>query len=101
LNENIVARNLTDEGRTREILIIHDDLNAGGGSERLAATTIETLAEIGFNVDLATFTMPDMVKIQRPFGIDLAGSIRNILFTSLYSFLKTKRRIFRYECRQL
>jgi hypothetical protein len=63
LGHNILARNFTNEDRIREILIIHDDLNAGGGSERLAATTIETLTEIGFNVDLATFTMPDMVKV--------------------------------------
>ena len=79
--------NFTNEDRIREILIIHDDLNAGGGSERLAATTIETLTEIGFNVDLATFTMPDMVKIQRQFGIDLNNRIRKLLFTSLYSLL--------------
>ena len=58
---NILARYFTDEPKTK-VLIIHDDLNACGGSERLAATTIETLAEIGFIVDLATFTMPDMIK---------------------------------------
>jgi hypothetical protein len=76
----------------KEVLIIHDDLNACGGSERLAATTIETLAEIGFHVDLATFTMSDMAKIQRLFGIDL-GSIRKIL-TSLYSILNMKGELF-------
>jgi hypothetical protein len=94
LNENIVARNLTDEGRTREILIIHDDLNAGGGSERIAATTIETLGEIGFNVDLATFRMPDMIRIQRQFGIDLNNRIRKLLFTSLCSVLDMEEKFF-------
>jgi alpha-1,2-mannosyltransferase len=94
LGDNILARNFTDEDRTKEILIIHDDLNAGGGSERLAATTIETLTEIGFNVDLATFTMPDMVKIQKQFGIDLNNRIRKLLFTSLYSFLNTEEDLF-------
>jgi hypothetical protein len=79
-----------NEALRKEVLIIHDDLNACGGSERLAVTTIETLAEIGFHVDLATFTMPDVAKIQRLFGIDL-GSIRKILFTSLYSILKMTR----------
>ena len=73
----------------KEVLIVHDDLNACGGSERLAATTIETLAEIGFNVDLATFTMPDLAKIQRLFGINLGG-IRKILLTNLYSVLNMK-----------
>jgi glycosyltransferase involved in cell wall biosynthesis len=82
-----------NEALRKEVLIIHDDLNACGGSERLAATTIETLAEIGFYVDLATFTMPDMAKIQRLFGIDL-GSIRKILFTSLYSILNMKGELF-------
>ena len=86
--------NFTNEDRIREILIIHDDLNAGGGSERLAATTIETLTEIGFNVDLATFTMRDMVKIQRQFGIDLNNCIRKILFTSLYSVLNMGDELF-------
>jgi hypothetical protein len=71
---------MVNEALRKEVLIVHDDLNACGGSERLAATTIETLAEIGFQVDLATFTMPDMAKIQRLFGINL-GSIRKILFT--------------------
>ena len=88
-NEN----NVINEALRKEVLIIHDDLNACGGSERLAATTIETLAEIGFQVDLATFTMPDMAKIQRLFGIDL-GSIRKIFFTSLYSILKMKGESF-------
>jgi glycosyltransferase involved in cell wall biosynthesis len=77
------------EGIRKEVLIVHDDLNACGGSERLAATTIETLAEIGFNVDLATFTMPDLAKIQRLFEINLGG-IRKILLTNLYSVLNMK-----------
>jgi hypothetical protein len=37
-------RSMIDEAITKEVLIIHDDLNACGGSERPAATTIETLA---------------------------------------------------------
>jgi glycosyltransferase involved in cell wall biosynthesis len=78
-----------NEALPKEVLIVHDDLNVCGGSERLAATTIETLAEIGFNVDLATFTMPDLAKIQRLFGIDLCG-IRKILLTNLYAVLNVK-----------
>lgn len=61
---------MINEGIRKEVLIVHDDLNVCGGSERLAATTIETLAQIGFDVDLATFTMPDLAKIQRQFGIN-------------------------------
>jgi hypothetical protein len=62
-----LARYFTDEPKIK-VLIIHDDLNAGGGSERLADTTIETLNEIGFIVNLATFRMPDMVNIQSTFN---------------------------------
>jgi glycosyltransferase involved in cell wall biosynthesis len=82
-NENSVI----NEGIRKEVLIVHDDLNVCGGSERLAATTIETLAQIGFNIDLATFTIPDLAKIQRLFGINLNGRIRKIHFTNLYSIL--------------
>jgi glycosyltransferase involved in cell wall biosynthesis len=82
-NENSVI----NEGIRKEVLIVHDDLNVCGGSERLAATTIETLAQIGFNVDLATFTIPDLAKIQRLFGINLNGRIRKTHLTNLYSVL--------------
>ena len=71
----------------KKFLIVHDDLNVCGGSERLAATTIETLAQIRFDVDLATFTIPNVAKIQRQFGINLNGSIRKIHVTNLYSVL--------------
>jgi len=81
---------MINEGMRKDTLIVHDDLNVCGGSERLAATTIETLAQIGFNVDLATFTMPDLTRIQRQFGINLSGRIRKILFTNLYSILNLK-----------
>jgi hypothetical protein len=83
-NEN---NSVINEGIRKEVLIVHDDLNSCGGSERLAATTIETLAQIGFNVDLATFTIPDLARIQRLFGINLNGRIRKIHFTNLYSVL--------------
>ncbi len=67
--------------------IIHDNLNAFGGSERLVATSIQCLTENGFNVDLATFEMPDIMKIQKLFGIDLNNRIRKILFSNLHSIL--------------
>jgi len=49
-----LENNLIDKVKTKDALIIHDDLNTCGGSERLAASTIQSLTEIGFNVDLAT-----------------------------------------------
>ena len=79
----------------KEVLIVLDDFNVCGGSERLASTTIETLAQIGFNIDLATFTMPDLAKIQRLFGIKLIGHIRKIHLTDLLLPFEYGRRIVR------
>ena len=50
------------------VRIIHEDLNAGGGSERLTITMMEALNEMGFNIDLETITIPDWNKIQRWYG---------------------------------
>src|ERR671921_87975 len=48
--------------------VIHDDLNAGGGSERLAITIIELLNEMGFEVDVQTCKVPDIEKLENNFG---------------------------------
>ena len=50
------------------IKIIHEDLNAGGGSERLTITMIEALNEMGFNIDLETITTPDWDQIRKWYG---------------------------------
>lgn len=50
--------------------VIHDNLNAGGGSERLAFTTIELLNEMGFVVDLATLQKPNLKEVENDFGND-------------------------------
>ena len=43
----------------KSVKIIHEDLNAGGGSERLTITMMEALNEMGFNIDLETITISD------------------------------------------
>lgn len=48
--------------------LVHDDLNAGGGSEYLAISTVAALNEMGFKVDLASFTIPNISEINREFG---------------------------------
>lgn len=64
--------------------LVHDDLNAGGGSEYLALCTINTLNEMGFQVDLASFTQPNINEIKKDFGIsDL--SIRNVERIDIFS----------------
>ncbi len=50
------------------IKIIHEDLNAGGGSERLTITMMEALNEMGFNIDLETLTTPDWNQIKKWYG---------------------------------
>ena len=45
--------------------IVHDNLNARGGSERVAFATIELLNNHGFKVDLSTLQKPDLGEIKR------------------------------------
>jgi glycosyltransferase involved in cell wall biosynthesis len=50
------------------IKIIHEDLNAGGGSERLTLTMMQALNELGFNIDLETITTPDWNQMKKWYG---------------------------------
>ncbi|CAN5279173.1 hypothetical protein BH18THE2_BH18THE2_38130 [soil metagenome] len=69
--------------------IIHDDLNAGGGSERLAITTLELLNEMGFEVDVQTCEALDVKKLESNFG-RLYIKIRKTKELNLLSLLKSK-----------
>lgn len=53
---------------TKYVKIIHEDLNAGGGSERLTITMMEALNEMGFNIHLETITLPDWNQIKKWYG---------------------------------
>ena len=66
------------------IKIIHEDLNAGGGSERLTITMIEALNEMGFNIDLETITTPDWNQIKRWYG-KFSVKIEEIKKINLYN----------------
>ena len=49
--------------------LVHINLNARGGSERLALATIAALKEIDdIDIDLTTFQKPDPEKIERTYG---------------------------------
>jgi hypothetical protein len=50
--------------------LIHVDLNSGGGSERLALTTLEALKESGYVVDIVTFSYPQWNKIKNTYGLN-------------------------------
>ncbi len=67
--------------------VVHDNLNAGGGSERLAIVTMDLLTEMGFKVDLASFTKPNMEELKKNFG-DIVNSIDiNPVSLDLFSVL--------------
>ena len=71
--------------------VIHDDLNAGGGSERLAITTLELLNEMGFEVDIQTCKLPDIKKLENNFG-QLNIKIRRTQVLDLLSLLQSKEK---------
>jgi glycosyltransferase involved in cell wall biosynthesis len=54
--------------------VVHDDINAGGGSERLAIVTMDLLTKMGFKVDLASFNEPNMEELKKDFG-DIVDSV--------------------------
>ena len=69
------------------VKVVHDDINAGGGSERLAIVTIDLLAEMGFKVDLASFNKPNIEELTKDFG-DIADSFDiNPIPVDLFSML--------------
>ena len=69
--------------------IVHDNLNAGGGSERLAFATIELLNEMNFIVDLATLQKPNLKDAKKDFGSDTTNLWRfnQIEILDMYSLL--------------
>jgi len=73
----------------RRAKIVHDNLNAGGGSERLAFATIELLNEMNFVVDLATLQKPNLWEIENDFGNDTSNlwQFNQIEIIDMYSLL--------------
>ena len=73
----------------RRAKIVHDNLNAGGGSERLAFATIELLNEMNFVVDLATLQKPNLGEIENDFGNDTSNlwQFNQIEIIDMYSLL--------------
>ncbi|HSE99309.1 MAG TPA: hypothetical protein VLA48_00300 [Nitrososphaeraceae archaeon] len=69
--------------------VVHDNLNAGGGSERLAFATIELLNEMNFVVDLATLQKPNLKEAERDFGNSTSNlwNFNQIEILDMYSLL--------------
>ena len=75
----------------KRIKLIHEDLNAGGGAERLAAASLEALNELDLSVDLVTFTKPNWNQLERIFGISkLRKYVNNVIKTDINSLLQEK-----------
>ena len=77
----------------KRIKLIHEDLNAGGGAERLAAASLEALSELDLSVDLVTFTKPNWNQLERIFGISkLRKYVNNVIKGDINSLLDEHNR---------
>jgi glycosyltransferase involved in cell wall biosynthesis len=75
----------------KRIKLIHEDLNAGGGAERLTAASLEAFKELDFSVDLVTFTKPNWNQLERIFGISgLRKYVNNVVKVDINSLLQNK-----------
>ena len=67
--------------------VVHDNINAGGGSERLTVITIDLLIKMGFKVDLASFNKLDIEQLKKDFG-DVVNTVDiNPIPLDLFSML--------------
>jgi glycosyltransferase involved in cell wall biosynthesis len=72
--------------------IVHINLNARGGSERLALATIAALKEIDdIDIDLTTFQKPDLNKIQKTCGKIGLLALRSIKTVNIIRSIETVR----------
>jgi glycosyltransferase involved in cell wall biosynthesis len=78
----------------KRIKLIHEDLNAGGGAERLAAASLEALNELDLSVDLVTFTKPKWNQLERIFGISkLRKYVDNVIRSDISSLLDGQNKV--------
>lgn len=57
---------------------IYSDLNPCGGGERLTLVTMQSVLEMGIDIELTTLFKPNIKKIENAFGNDLASVINKI-----------------------
>jgi glycosyltransferase involved in cell wall biosynthesis len=71
--------------------VIHTSLNYRGGAEALAMTTIEALAELGFDIELTVIEKPHTEKLESSFGNITASILKNVsVIHTLKSFVTSK-----------
>ena len=77
----------------KRVKLIHENLNAGGGAERLAAASLEALNELDLSVDLVTFTKPNWNQLEKIFGITkLRKCVNSVIKTDINSLLQEKNK---------
>lgn len=71
--------------------VIHTSLNYRGGAEALAMTTIEALADLGFDIELALIEKPHTEKLESTYGNIAVSILKNVsVVHTLKSFVTTK-----------
>jgi glycosyltransferase involved in cell wall biosynthesis len=58
--------------------IVHISLNARGGAERLAISTIKALSSMGIDIELHTFEKPDLLSIRQTYGESIEKDVKKI-----------------------
>jgi glycosyltransferase involved in cell wall biosynthesis len=61
-----------------EANIIYPDFNPCGGGERLALATIQAISEMGLDLDITTYTQPDLSKLENAYGKSLTSVMRKV-----------------------
>jgi glycosyltransferase involved in cell wall biosynthesis len=57
--------------------VIHTSLNYRGGAEGLAITTIEALANLGFDVELTVLEKPNIEELEDAYGNTIVSILKN------------------------
>jgi glycosyltransferase involved in cell wall biosynthesis len=61
-----------------EANILYPDFNPCGGGERLALATIQAISEMGIDLDITTYTEPDLSKLETAYGKSLTSVMKKV-----------------------
>ena len=81
-----------------EVNILYPDFNPCGGGERLALATIHAISEMGIDLDITTYTEPDLSKLENAYGKSLTSvmkKVRKVNVVSSFSENSIKKSIRR------
>jgi glycosyltransferase involved in cell wall biosynthesis len=81
-----------------EANILYPDFNPCGGGERLALATIQAISEMGIDLDITTYTEPDLSKLENAYGKSLTSvmnKVRKVNVVSSFSENSIKKSIRR------